>query len=545
MSGLAAAHELIERGFSVDVFESRNVMGGKARSFGVPGSAGGGRAQLPAEHGFRFFPGFYRNVPDSMKRIPYGKNGHVLSNLRDLAALNLGGGGTGGFGSSAPSAPQADRSRLTEPGYLSDLIGQTVASLTGNPAVAHSSELAGFVNRTLVYVTSSMQRRTTDFERIGWWDYLGADRKSKWFQDNIVKGTTIALVAVKPDVASVFSAGNIIESFLWNAVLPLPGPDDARIMRMLSGPTSNVWITPWVAELKRLGVRFHTGQALQTLDTSGGQISGASVTGGAVDADYYVCAFPIDRAVNLLRTPELLRLDPKLNGIKDLKEDWMNGLQIYLTRAPKARLGMFGSVEHPWTLSAVLQSNLWNHSIPHNYGNGKVKEVVSVDISTWDARGTLTTRKPARACTAEEIFTEVWACFKQQYAGEHDPAFSDASVHSWFLDPSITWGSDGMARNDEPLTVQTVNTWAKRPHGATAIPNLFVAGDWTQTNMNVCTMEGGNQSGRTAAQAVLDAAGSNAERVTRYDYYVPSQLDGLKRLDAQRHAAGQRNIFDT
>lgn len=71
MSGLVVAHELIERGFSVDVFDAGSVLGGKARSFGVPGSASGGRGELPAEHGFRFFPGFYRNVPDSMQRIPF------------------------------------------------------------------------------------------------------------------------------------------------------------------------------------------------------------------------------------------------------------------------------------------------------------------------------------------------------------------------------------------------------------------------------------------------------------------------------------------
>ncbi len=49
---------LAERGFRVTVYE-RDHLGGKAWSVGVPGSASGGRSPLPAEHGFRFFPGFY------------------------------------------------------------------------------------------------------------------------------------------------------------------------------------------------------------------------------------------------------------------------------------------------------------------------------------------------------------------------------------------------------------------------------------------------------------------------------------------------------
>ena len=71
VAGLSAAHELVERGFDVRVYEARELFGGKARSFGVPGSGSRGRADLPAEHGFRFFPGFYRHLPDTMRRIPY------------------------------------------------------------------------------------------------------------------------------------------------------------------------------------------------------------------------------------------------------------------------------------------------------------------------------------------------------------------------------------------------------------------------------------------------------------------------------------------
>src|SRR5215213_8669667 len=69
VGGLSAAHELAERGFNVTVYEARDAFGGKARSMPVPGSGKDGRADLPAEHGFRFFPGFYRHLPVTMTRI--------------------------------------------------------------------------------------------------------------------------------------------------------------------------------------------------------------------------------------------------------------------------------------------------------------------------------------------------------------------------------------------------------------------------------------------------------------------------------------------
>src|SRR3954471_11908112 len=72
VAGLSAAHELAERGFSVTVYEQRDAPGGKARSIPYAGSGTGGRADLPGEHGFRFFPGFYKHLPDTMARIPSG-----------------------------------------------------------------------------------------------------------------------------------------------------------------------------------------------------------------------------------------------------------------------------------------------------------------------------------------------------------------------------------------------------------------------------------------------------------------------------------------
>src|SRR6202167_5257151 len=88
VAGLSAAHELAERGFQVRVYERKPVLGGKARSIPVPNSAVDGRKPLPGEHGFRFFPGFYKHVIDTRRRIPYGAHGETSDNLRG-ATRNL------------------------------------------------------------------------------------------------------------------------------------------------------------------------------------------------------------------------------------------------------------------------------------------------------------------------------------------------------------------------------------------------------------------------------------------------------------------------
>lgn len=80
VAGMTVAHELAARpGFEVVVYELRPVPGGKARSMpAFPGA--GGRGPLPGEHGFRFFPGFYQHLPDTMRRIPYERH---VNGVRD------------------------------------------------------------------------------------------------------------------------------------------------------------------------------------------------------------------------------------------------------------------------------------------------------------------------------------------------------------------------------------------------------------------------------------------------------------------------------
>ena len=93
VAGLSAAHELAERGFQVRVYERKPGLGGKARSIPVPNSGRDGRAPLPGEHGFRFFPGFYKHVIDTMRRTPFGANGNVTDNLRVATRILLARGG--------------------------------------------------------------------------------------------------------------------------------------------------------------------------------------------------------------------------------------------------------------------------------------------------------------------------------------------------------------------------------------------------------------------------------------------------------------------
>jgi uncharacterized protein with NAD-binding domain and iron-sulfur cluster len=89
VGGLSCAHELAERGYEVHVYEARASWGGKARSQPVADTGTGGRADLPSEHGFCFYPRFYKHVIDLMERTPV-PGGTVAGRLKATTESAIG-----------------------------------------------------------------------------------------------------------------------------------------------------------------------------------------------------------------------------------------------------------------------------------------------------------------------------------------------------------------------------------------------------------------------------------------------------------------------
>src|SRR3954454_19989412 len=228
MAGLTAAHELAERGFQVTVYE-RNALGGKTRSIPVAHTAAGGRRELPGEHGFRFFPGFYHHVPDSMRRIPFPGNANgVWDNMiaadggKWLRAGDRPDGGPFGIG---PDPQQA----LTVDGLRRNL-----TSMLGGREVP-PNELAYFVERLLVFVTICDERKFGQWEHVSWWDFVKAEGKSQQYKKEIAAGMTRNLVAAKETVASTRTIGHMGEAFVWNI---MGRGNDGAPDRVLNLPTN-------------------------------------------------------------------------------------------------------------------------------------------------------------------------------------------------------------------------------------------------------------------------------------------------------------------
>ncbi|SIS15273.1 hydroxysqualene dehydroxylase [Natronorubrum thiooxidans] len=509
IGGLTTAHELAERGFDVTVYEANDRFGGKARSVPISDEP----TALHGEHGFRFFPAFYQHVIDTMGRIPDG-TGTVADNLVETEATLI---------ASTDSPGQIAETRTPDSlrGWLEAL----------RPAFAEDlpdADVRFLLERLLYLLTACDERREGELDDISWWEFIDADNRSQEFRDRLAFATQ-SLVALRPQVGSTRTIGTIYLQLLFGQLDPTQPTE-----RVLNGPTSEAWIEPWIRHLEALGVDLRPATPATQLAFDGRRLTGVTLADGeTVTADEYVLAVPVEVATEFL-TREMGRLAPELERIDRLETAWMNGIQYYLTDDVELTRGHQVYADAPWALTSISQRQFWTGYDLETHGPDEVEGVLSVIASDWDTPG-IYHQKPARACTREEIATEIWAQLKA-HLNVTGTTLTDDMLVDWFLDPAIVETDDGV-ENRSPLLINTVGALRNRPPADVTIDNLTLASDYVRTNSDLASMESANEAGRRAANAILKRHG-RAATAEIWDLEEPAVFEPFKRQDQLRYRLG-------
>jgi uncharacterized protein with NAD-binding domain and iron-sulfur cluster len=539
VGGLSAAHELVQRGFEVDVFESRRTLGGKARSIDVPADGAPPPPPdtlLPGEHGFRFFPGFYKHLVATLEEIPFDKadSRRVSSNLVPTSVFQI--------------VRKGDQEMLW-PASFPGSVGHMFEALKA--LEIPEADALHFYMRLVVFLTSSEERRLTEYERQSWRHYVQVDKAEdpEKFEKYFSGGLTRSMVAARADRISARTGGAILLQLMFD--LARPG---GQVDRVLNAPTNDAWINPWQRYLTdperwrspNRPVQFHMSARIAELhfDALHNRVEGFTVeqlneAGEVVgterhkDFDYYVSALPVEVFTPLV-TDAMKQADPSLAHLEQLETAWMNGIQFYLlkqkTREPtdvlKAQLkrrpvradapeqhvlGHTLYVDSTWALTSISQLPFFEMSgfQPPQIKRQAVQRILSVDISDWDADDG--NGRTVKQLKRDEVKDGVWRQLKEHLNDKFMEELHDSDILQWSLDPSIQETAKGLA-NDEPLLINTTSSWGDRPEAVTAISNMFLAADYVRTNTDLATMEGANEAARRAVNGILDAAESRARR---------------------------------
>ena len=536
IGGLTVAHELAERGLEVHVYEARSAWGGKARTQPVAGTGTDGRLDLPGEHGFRFYPRFYRHVTDMMARTPVGdgSDATVVSRLRPVTEAGV-------ALINGRRMAQFGRKQTFRPAEIVEGAETMFREFGLDPGDAGLFGL-----KILQYLTSSHERRLGEYEHMSWWQFLGVDGYSATCQAR-ADGIPRMLVAMDARVGNARTVGNTSMQLLLDYTTTGESVD-----RTMGGPTSEMWIDPWTRHLAALGVHFHAGETCVGLDVRDGRVAAARFASGAVaTGGQYVLAVPLE-SVHALMSAELAALDPQCARLKaaDLGPllSWMVGIQFYLYEDVPLARGHLVFPDSPWALTAISQPQFWTDVVGRfrrRYGDGQVGGLLSVDISQWDNVGTHV-KKTAKECTPEEIKDEVWWQLKAGLnGGPGEQVLTDDLLHSWHLDDDVDYSAGLPPTNTSRLLIHPPLSWSVRPEAASLVPNLCFASDYVRTHTDIASMEAACEAGRRAANAILDRERSTADRVAIWPLAEPPEFEAWKSLDADLYRQGRPHFFET
>ena len=136
----------------------------------------------------------------------------------------------------------------------------------------------------------------------------------------------------------------------------------------------------------RRGVDLRLDAPVQGITVRGGRVSGVTTPAGTVTADHYVAALPVE-VMRTLAGPPLRALEPAFARLDRLVTRWMNGVLFYLDRDVPLVHGHAIYIDSEWALTSISQAQFWKDVDLARYGDGRVKGILSVDVSDWDTPG--------------------------------------------------------------------------------------------------------------------------------------------------------------
>jgi len=522
IAGLSAAHELVQLGYTVSVYEALDQPGGFFRSSRLSID------NMPSEYSWHGMGPWYHNTFDLMKKIPFKEKGSLYdSALSRSIAFGI--------------FPDTDKARFYDKG------------LKSIPEMFR-------MNRWEFAKASYLMLKTWTSGNRSKIKYAGLNAAQTWKSLLKEKAYKTWRSCFGPWIGSDWSKSSLHTAgdFFRKQLTTKPahqhkadqygpawtqGAGDGWLL--LKGPSSEYWFDPWVKYLTEKGVKFFWEKALTELEFDGADIISAFCGQEKIQGDIYILAInPFITADILSKTPALERQE-ELRLFKPLTQDGPH-IQVSFRlafseeiRFPRKRTAVVVS-DSEFNLTLFAEEQVWDKEVDLGQNIRSLWTGTSC-ISSIPGR---IYHKPVTNCTKEEFIEEVKAqilscgaldeLIREANNGKALKDFSMIRIEVWH-----EWEFSGKGiKHLQPKWVTTVNTQAYIPAQKTPVPNLFLAGAHTETQAQVWSIEGAVESGRRAAKAIDG-------RVEVLDQYRPLWIKSLSRIDDILYLINAPQVIDS
>ena len=575
ISGLSAAHFLMERGYKVTVVESLGVPGGLSRSERVRDNKG-----MASEYSWRGFGPWYHNTFDLMKKIP-------VTSDKTVYDLELSHPITFLFASDVRKDPNSAFSKSSSDrfnkmhwqarfGVLDKIRLYWLAIRAWASSDQRRKDVHSSINASKYISQKLSETGAHAFSQV-FGPLVGSDSSrvslhhvSQFFLRNLFPGPLSRYNRPEPSFTQEEGGLPGAASSLGSGY---PLVDDlASGWLILRRPSNESWFDPWVKFLRSKGVKFQFNTSLTRLHFNSGSntVDYALVetmpqqlaSFGApmlkrVMADAFVLAVnPYITHAILQNSPQLLAIDKQLQKFKPLVDDYPH-TQISFRIAFPEKVN-FRHTDDPSEETAIIlvnsefditlfsQDELWNKA---TYLGDNIKSLWSGTATLDSVPGKLyglPITKLTKSQFINEVKHQIYRCKEldelivARNNGRHLKSFPISRIevwHTWEF-PKTACKHKCVIDSYQPKWVNNTRNQKYLPTATTSIPNLYLAGAHTKTNADLYSMEAAVESGRRVADIM---AGTNSV----IPQHVPHILRPFRVIDSLLYNLGLPNVIDT
>lgn len=449
LAGLTVARDLGEQGVRALVLEASSRLGGKAGAELVNG--------MRLDHGYHVFPGWYVNARRLLREL--GLSQHLI----DIDQVHY-----------VKPGEFPVRCTLRSMTSLRDVWANLVSGLVP----WHDALLASYFALDLAS-TSFSQRRYLD--RVSANGFL---RSRAYATDGVARAHhhfVLQAASIPNYEISAMTAKHITAS--WFRV---PKP----IFSILDGDLQSRFIDPFARSVEKLGVEVRTEQRVVGFDLEGRRIARLRLADAppiAIGPGDVVVSTTPHAVMSSLVDDDVFAAERSAppNDDEKLLSDF-----VHLRSAPMAAFHVFFKRRVP--------------QIPkeHTVLLETPAELSFVDISQhWSGF-----ESTVLSCIASEFAP--FARLSPDAMERHLVGEVLSALNGVVTAADVDWDRTCVFPNvTVPLFLNTVGAWTYRPGTKSRLANLYLAGDWCRTGVDLTTMEGAISSGHATAATLLRSLG--------------------------------------
>ncbi|NBP13200.1 FAD-dependent oxidoreductase [bacterium] len=535
IAGLTVADALVDRGFAVTVYEKDSSAGGMAKSKRTP------KLNIPTEHSWRGYAPFYYNVFQVMKKIPintehFEQKLYTIEEVAKHSTLNslwtyhkdkvyditqfvpLHPGGSiivnaGGKDLEATWRSYGIEWHLHDKSVLRILEKYRIGTLVEPHTNANLSVYdVGLKHDPIQFylLPDNPRIHPRDYLFL-WYTFLKcaiADkRKDVYYKTRFLDAIRGRVESDTYKYLVYFIAGpgygfdvNTISLGHFANFVERSYEHRYAGWYVASAPTSEAWINPWVKHLEKKGVKFVYNTSLTRVNVHAESVQSCEVQeplgeSSLITSDYYCISINPNVAVDVFcKSPSLDQLHKQFSGLKTVNNQ-VGFVIAFRTKIDLPKNSAYVLMNSKLNITLYPQDVHWNQNV--SLGEG-VKSLWSGTCIQPGHLGELGSLDDVKNAILDEVLEEVINGVR--LSERRQDILSVEIYDEWEV-------IEGKLVAKNKKWVNNIANEPFRPSAKTHLDNLTLAGAHCATSTVVWSMEGAVESGKLAANVILEKLG--------------------------------------